>query len=147
MILLGTGIGWAFQTAIVVAQTTLTGTDVSIGTSAMVLGQTLGGAVILSVAQNVFQSTLIAELASRAPQVPVGIVTSVGAAKAGSALTALLGADLAGVVVLCYNLALRRVWIVVLVLSCVSIFGAIGMEWKSVKAAKEAEGAGGKGNV
>ena len=102
----------------------------------MVLGQTLGGAVILCVAQNVFQNTLVSELASRAPQIDAGIVTTVGASRVSSALTVLLGADAANIVVLCYNLALRRVWLVTLVLACVSVLGAVGMEWRSVRTNK-----------
>src|SRR4051812_12162559 len=98
LILLGIGVGLSFQTAIIAAQTILSGPDISVGSSAMILGQTLGGAIILCVAQNVFQNTLVSELASRAPRIDVGTVTAVGASRVGTTLTALLGADAASIV-------------------------------------------------
>lgn len=135
LILIGTGIGFSFQVALIAAQTVLSDVDISIGTSVMILGQTLGGAVFLCVGQNVFQSRLLDELAIQAPTVDPAIVFAAGAERLGSKLSALFPRDEHTVHVLleCYNTSLRQVWIIVLVLVCISSLGAVGMEWVSVK--------------
>jgi hypothetical protein len=139
LILIGAGLGFSFQVALMAAQTVLSDADISIGTSIMILGQTLGGAVFLCVGQNVFQSRLLAELAVRAPDVDPATVIAAGAEQLESRLADLFPGNEKTVLAVLesYNVGLRQVWIVALVLICISGFGVVGMEWRSVKKAKD----------
>jgi len=61
-VLFGFGVGCGFQQANLAAQTVLSRADVSIGMALMMLMQQLGGAVFLSVGQNVFSAKLVDRL-------------------------------------------------------------------------------------
>ena len=89
----------------------------------MVQGQTLGGAVFLAVAQSIFRAELGKQLAARAPDVDAAVVAATGAAGLRSAVASRLGSLVADSVVLCFSEALRSVWILVLVLACLSLLG------------------------
>lgn len=138
LILIGAGLGFSFQVALMAAQTVLPDADISIGTAIMILGQTLGGAVFLCVGQNVFQSRLLAELAARVPDVDPAAVIAAGAEQLESKLADLFPGDEDTVLAILesYNIGLRQVWVVALVLICLSGIGVVGMEWRSVKKAK-----------
>jgi hypothetical protein len=140
LLLLGMSTGFAFQTGILAAQTVLSSAaDVSIGTSAMVLAQTLGGALFLCVAQAVFQDKTLSLLAERAPGVDPALLLAAGASSRlqDVLLAAAVPMQAVQIVLGCFNDSLREVWVVVLAMSAVSGLGAVGMEWRSVKARKD----------
>ncbi|KAF6808890.1 MFS aflatoxin efflux [Colletotrichum sojae] len=130
-VLYGAGMGMSFQAPNLAAQTVLKTRDVSIGVSAMFFAQTLGGAVFVSVGQNVLNNELVKRVA--------GIPGLGGIDLKGTGATTLtkLPDDVRGPVLEAYNDALRVVFIVGLVLVCGVFVGAAGMEWKSVKKAHE----------
>ncbi|KAK3946004.1 major facilitator superfamily domain-containing protein [Diplogelasinospora grovesii] len=134
LILLGTGVGFALQMGLIVAQSILPPKDTSVGASLMVLGQTLGGAVFLCAAQNIFQSHLVSEIEQNAPGVSPAAVIHLGAAQLGLTLQALgYSLDDIDTILDAYNAALKRVWLMMVVLSCVSVLAATAMEWRNVK--------------
>ncbi|KAG6016876.1 hypothetical protein E4U41_004333, partial [Claviceps citrina] len=57
-ILFGIGVGLGMQQTMVAVQASLAGADVAIGTAIIIFAQTLGGALFICVAQNVFQNGL-----------------------------------------------------------------------------------------
>ncbi|KXH69480.1 hypothetical protein CSAL01_07164 [Colletotrichum salicis] len=69
LLMFGFGAGMGMQMPLAAIQTVLKGADVSLGTSSLILSQTLAGSIFLSVAQSLFQSRLLVELAAQAPQV------------------------------------------------------------------------------
>ena len=94
--------------------------------------QTLGGALFVSVAQNVFDNRLLAgvKIAARGLE---SIVLKVGATNLKDHVPAAL---LPGVQ-LAYNKALIDTFYVSVALSCLTIVGSLGIEWnKSVKGKK-----------
>ncbi|KAJ7347238.1 hypothetical protein DFH08DRAFT_936825 [Mycena albidolilacea] len=78
-VLYGFGLGCGARAPVMPAQTVLELKDVPIGTSIQIFMQTLGGALFISVAQNVFQNKLIAGLAARVPEVPAELIFAAGA--------------------------------------------------------------------
>ena len=125
-ILYGVGVGLGMQQSTMAGLTVLNKDDIGIGMGLMFFAQTLGGAVLVSVGQNVFAGRLRANL-DGVPGVDAAAVLKSGAtavrkmAADPAALAALLGA---------YNGALVRVFLVVTVASALVSVGAFAIEWK-----------------
>ncbi|KAJ3578724.1 hypothetical protein NPX13_g1837 [Xylaria arbuscula] len=131
-ILFGIGIGAGLQQPLVAVQTVLGIDDVPVGTSVIAFMQTLGGALFVSVGNNVFNNKLIEELGKHLPDVNPATVIAVGSTNLRKALPA----EIVPEVILSYNNALTTAYTVATALIAVSIFGAVFMEWKSVKGKK-----------
>lgn len=132
LVLFGCGLGVGVQQSLVVPQAVLTGSDVPLGTAAIIFVQTLSGTVFLSVGQNVFQSRLIGELRGRVPRVDPQVVLDSGAADLAQNMAKLYPEDVQGILV-AYAEALQAVFLIALVLSCLSLLGSGSCEWKNVK--------------
>lgn len=132
-VMFGFGAGLGFQMPITAAQTVLPKGDIPIGMSLILLVQTLGGSVFLAVDQNVFQNTLLTELAIKAPEVDPEAVLANGAAGISALITQLYGPLSARAVLEAYNTALRQVFLVCTVLSCITLLAAAFTEWGNVK--------------
>ncbi|KAK4445100.1 DHA14-like major facilitator [Podospora aff. communis PSN243] len=129
-ILAGTGIGLGMQQPLMAVQTVLAIEDVPTGTAIIVFMQTLGGALFVSVAQNVFTNKLVEYIGSYVPGIPNPLfILGVGATKVQTVVDP---AFLPGVTQ-AYNDALTQTFIVFTALSVLSIVGAAFTEWKSVK--------------
>lgn len=132
-VIYGMGMGMTFQAPNLAAQTMLKLKDVPVGASIMFFSQTLGGALFISVGQNVLNNELVKRIR--------GLPGLEGVDLKGAGATTLtdLPANIRGPVVEAYNEALRVVFIVGLVLVCSVFIGAGGMEWKSVKKEQQAK--------
>ena len=131
-VLFGLGLGTGMQQPTMAAQTVLDQADVSIGVALMFLFQSLGGAVWVAVSQNLYTGYL----ASRVPGisgVDAGAILGAGA----TGLAGIVPADQLHVVLVVYNAALRRAFILPVVLSCVMVLPAMGMEWRNLKMESE----------
>jgi MFS family permease len=129
--LYGFGLGCTFQAPNLAAQTVLPTRDVPIGTSLMFFVQLLSGAIFISVGQNVLNTQLLERLA------PVGFNAEFLQSHGATTITDLNLTDAQKATLLFeYNEALRRVFQVGLILTCLTIFGAVTLEWRSVKAKK-----------
>ena len=125
--LYGFGLGMSFQAPNLAAQTVLSRRDVSIGVSLMFFSQLLGGAIFTSVGQNLLNNRLLTDL-SGVPGFNASTISNSGA----TSLTH-LSPQLQAVVLPAYNNALATVFRAGLALACLSVFGALAMEWVSVK--------------
>ncbi|KAK0750038.1 major facilitator superfamily-domain-containing protein [Schizothecium vesticola] len=132
-ILAGVGIGLGMQQPLMAVQTVLDINDVPTGTAIVVFAQTLGGALFVSIAQNVFTNKLVEYVAEYAPGFgdPLAILmigaTSVQKLPPGEVLEGVTRA---------YNDSLTKTFVVFTALSGVAIIGAAFTEWKSVKGKK-----------
>ncbi|KAL8656996.1 MAG: hypothetical protein Q9226_002367, partial [Calogaya cf. arnoldii] len=132
--LFGLGSGLGMNQPLMAAQTVLPLDDVSIGTALVIFGQTLGGAIFVSAAQNVFTNTLLSNLAKSLPEINPELVLSAGATALRSVIEAQgLGREAVERAAEAYSGALVRAFQMATGLACVTIIGAVGMEWKSVK--------------
>ncbi|KAK0907814.1 hypothetical protein LTR91_024562 [Friedmanniomyces endolithicus] len=136
-VLLGLGIGFGMQQGNLAAQTVLARRDVPIGVSLMMFWQNLGGAIFVSVGQNVFESRLVSELVNRDIGLSPGQIVNTGATELRSVVPAEKLGELLGI----YNDAVRQVFVVGTILACLAALGAVGLEWRSVKG-KQGPGGG-----
>ena len=135
-VIYGIGLGVAMQTPSLAAQAVLPKEDISIGVSLIMFSQQLGGAIFVAVGQNVFASQLVSGLEG-IPGLEPDVVVNVGATD----LTNAIAPQYLDKVLSAYNNALTNTFDVGLVMSCMMIVEALGMEWKSIKKAKR-EGPG-----
>ena len=126
--LFGLGFGVGAQQSSVAAQTVLPRKDVAIGASLMIFSQTLGGAIFISVGNNVFDSRLSKDLMG-IPGLDVGSIVKAGATE----IRKTVAAGVLPQVLVSYNNALRSTFYLVTALTCLTIFGSTAMEWRSTK--------------
>ncbi len=127
-IVYGFGLGFCSQAPNMAAQTVLPREDVAIGASLMFFGQQLFGAVFTSVGQNMLDNQLANRLAG-IPGISPRLIQSTGATE----LLNLIPAEHHAAALEAYNDSLRVCFQVGLIMACLSILGALGMEWRSVK--------------
>ncbi|KAJ6028746.1 MFS general substrate transporter [Penicillium herquei] len=129
LFLYGLGVGFGFQQGGVAAQAALPLSKVSIGTAIVMFLQMLGGSLFVSVAQNIFTTELITNLAAlNIPNFSPLDVVNGGATSVRSIVSE---SDLPRVLV-AYTDALVKVFQISLIMGCLSIIGALGIEWRRV---------------
>ena len=124
------GLGMAVQQGVIAVQTVLSLDDVPIGIAAIVSMQSLGGAVFVSVGNNILQNIL--NEGSRANKLPGVNVKAVIAAGATQFRGMVPAASLPALLTV-YNSALQKVFTAAIPLSGLAFVVALGLEWKSVK--------------
>ena len=92
----------------------------------------LGGALFIAVGQSIFTNRLSTNLATNVPILNPSIVLKTGATSLRNAVDP---GSLFGVLV-AYNDALTHSYYVSVATAALSIIGALGMEWRSVKGEK-----------
>jgi len=136
-ILLGFGTGIGMQQANLAAQTVLKRQDVPTGIALMFFAQQIGGAIFISVGQNVFDTKLVTGLVKLVPSLSPEVIVNTGATD----LRKIVPTQDLHLVLEVYNSALRQVFIVGTAMACLAAIGAFALEWRSVKGK---EGSGGK---
>ncbi|TQV97135.1 hypothetical protein V2A60_000231 [Cordyceps javanica] len=129
----GFGVGLGMQQPMVAMQASLEAADVAVGTAIIIFSQTLGGALFICVAQNVFQNKL-KEVVSAA-NIPGLTLEAVNFAGATGARTQFKGEALS-VVLTAYNTAITNCFYVAVALASLSLIGAVFTPWNSVKGKK-----------
>lgn len=129
-IVYGFGLGCCFQVPNMAAQTVLPRKEVAIGASLMLFGQTLFGAISVSVGQNVLDQ----HLATLLGRISGASITPQQIESAGiTGLLKIIPSQYHDAVLQAYNSSLRLCFSVALVFACISIIGSGGMEWRNVK--------------
>ncbi|TVY38445.1 Aspyridones efflux protein [Lachnellula occidentalis] len=135
--IVGVGIGLGLQQPMIAVQTFLDISQVPVGTSVIIFVQTLGGALFVSIGQNVFANKLVEGLAKYAPTVDPALVLSTGATSIQKSIdpSVLPGVTMA------YNSGLTEAYLVATIMASFTIIGSLAIEWKSVKGKKIEMGA------
>ncbi|KAI1142785.1 major facilitator superfamily domain-containing protein [Hypoxylon sp. FL0543] len=129
-ILFGFGSGCGFQLPQVAAQVVLPPRDIPMGISVSMLFQGLGGAVLISAANNVLNDRLLHYVNDLGiPGVDGMDVINAGATE----FRKIVPAEHIGQVVDVYNTALRKAFQIALITACLSALPAVLLEWRSVK--------------
>ncbi|RSL53043.1 hypothetical protein CEP53_007890 [Fusarium sp. AF-6] len=127
-VLFGLGLGTGMQQPSMAAQTVLSQSDVSIGISLMFFSQSLGGAIFICIGQSIFVNYLSNGLKA------VSGVNAQAILEAGAtALSDLVPSDKLHEVLVIYNDALQKAFVVVVAVSAFMVVPALGMEWRTVK--------------
>ena len=131
-VMFGVGVGFGMQQALIAVQTVLPLKDVPVGTAIIMFSQTLGGALFVSVGQNVFTNELIKNVIQTVPDLNPAAVVSVGATQ----LKNLIPSQDYQQVLVAYNKTITQVFYVSVATSVLTLLGSSVMEWKSVKGKK-----------
>lgn len=128
-IILGIGVGWTMQQPNLAIQTILPKNDVPIGTAVLSLCQTLGGAVFAAVGQNLYIDKFTKGLERIGGLDPERILNA-----GATDLTNGLSATVTRQVLEAYNNSLTKgTFFAALIVACLAVPAALGMEWRSVK--------------
>lgn len=129
-VILGLGVGFTMQQPNLAVQVVLPTPDIATGTALLAVCQTLGGAVFVAVGQNLFLSKFTSGLEALGSGIDPALVVSSGATD----LKQIVPADLLPQVLDAYNASLTRgPFFAALIISCLGVPAALGMEWRSVK--------------
>ncbi|KAJ7764007.1 major facilitator superfamily domain-containing protein [Mycena maculata] len=128
-IVCGLGVGFGMQQPMLAAQAVLELKDVPIGTSIIMFSQTLGGALFISIAQNVFTNKLVSGLVKSVPDVSPALVLSAGA----TSLKDAVAPQFLEAVLFVYNEALVAAFYVAIAMACLSLVGSLIVEWRNIK--------------
>ncbi|KAJ6579588.1 putative efflux pump antibiotic resistance protein [Mycena vulgaris] len=131
-VIFGFGAGLGMQQPFIAAQTVLEKNDIPPGTSVLVFIQTLGGAIFVSIGQNIFTTKLASGLAREIPGLDPRIVLSTGATD----LKTIIAPQYLSAVLMVYNQALATTFHISVAMVSLSILGSLGMEWKNIKGKK-----------
>ncbi|PYI26040.1 permease of the major facilitator superfamily [Aspergillus indologenus CBS 114.80] len=132
-VVLSVGIGLGAQNAMVVPSVVCAPGDVAMAIATLCFLQMLSSSIALTLAQTVFHSRLVANLAHRAPSVDSGLVEQ-GATR----LRERVPADLLPSVVGAYSQAVSETFYVGVAMCALSLLGSASMQWKRVPGHKEA---------
>ncbi|RJE18775.1 Major Facilitator Superfamily [Aspergillus sclerotialis] len=127
-VLFGLGMGSGLQQPSLAAQTVLGDDSIAIGVSLMFFAQNLGGTVFISVGQSLFTNYLASQL-TKVPGINAAQLLSAGSLQ----ISKLVPADKLSTVLIIYNDALWRSFVVVVALTCLMIVPSLTMEWRTTK--------------
>lgn len=133
LILMGTGVGLSGQQTPIAVQTVFEGRDVAPATSPLIALQSPVSAVFVAVIQDVFHSRLMFALHRNVPSVDSAF--TVDSSKIVGSMRTIYPNFLDGIIEFhnTASTALRDMFLIATVLGCLTIFGCVFIEWKSVK--------------
>lgn len=127
--LLGFAAGGSLQMPQIAAQTVLSPQDVITGYAIVQFGSQMGPVVFLSASATLFANRLRSEVQEYSPTTNITNLENMGL----SDIRKNLGGDRLGDVLLGYDAAVVQTLYLPLALSCLTLFGSLAMEWRSVK--------------
>lgn len=130
-ILAGAGSGAAIQLPFIAVQVVLDPKDMPTGNAIAIFFNSLGGAIAISVAENIFTNTLIKKLIEYVPGVNPEVVVNAGAQHISDVVTP---AQLPGTL-LSYDIAITTAFILPIATACLAFLASWLFEWRSVKGA------------
>lgn len=111
--------------------------QIAVGNSFIVFCQNILGAVFVTVANTIFQESLVSGIAKHAPSVNAqAAIAAGGSAEAVRSLAPAGSADLHGVLV-AFSESFGNVFYLLTATSCISFLAAFGMGWVDVRGTKE----------
>ena len=129
-IIVGFGRGLGMQMTFIAVQNNIPKNLISISTSILTFMQTLGGAVMLSIAQTIFTTSLRSTVPQYAKGVDPQVVINAGATGLQVAISN--PTQLAGVRV-AYSKSIANVYYLAIGLSCATALFSFGIGWKDIR--------------
>ncbi|KAI9651374.1 hypothetical protein NHQ30_001415 [Ciborinia camelliae] len=135
-ILSAAGFGIAIQQGFTAVQTVLPLEKIPIGTAAVVASQSFGGAIFVSVGNNILQNQLKSSADDgQLPGVDIQAVLDAGA----TGFRSVVDPDQLSALLIAYNGALQKVFIAAIPVIGLAFISSLFLEWKSVKTQKGVE--------
>ncbi|KAK4190819.1 putative transporter [Podospora australis] len=137
-VIAGLGIGVGFQTGVLVVQNVMPLEWVPVATACIQFFQSIGGAIMIAVAQAVFQNGLIDGLARDAPGIPGELFLNIGASQVRQFVEApppqgLGQPQLVNTVLEAYLQGLRNTYYIAVGCACAAFLAACGLSWKKIE--------------
>jgi hypothetical protein len=137
-LLAGFGAGSGVQIPFITVGVVLSEKDMPSGNAIAIFFNTLGGAISISIAQNIFSNKLVSTLHKSAPTVNPQIIIAAGATHIHNVTTP----DQVSGVLEAYNTAVTSAFLLPIATSCLAFLASLFVERKSVKGKKVALGGG-----
>ncbi|KAI9676968.1 MAG: hypothetical protein M1817_006807 [Caeruleum heppii] len=131
-VLAGFGAGAGIQIPFVAVQVVLNSRDMPTGNALAIFFNSLGGAVSISAAQNIFTNTLSRELARRTTDIDPARIIEAGA----TGVRGVTPADQLSAVLEAYSQAIQKVFVLPIAVGGLALICSFFVEWKSVKGKK-----------
>lgn len=131
-ILAGFGAGACVQIPFIAVQVVLNKKDIPVGNAVAIFFNSLGGAISISIAQNIFSNTLVKEIPKYTSGVNPAIIIMAGATHIREVTPP---SQLVGVLY-AYNIAVTHSYILSIACASIVFVVSLGFEWKSVKGQK-----------
>lgn len=132
-IILGMGRGAALQQGMIALQTVLPDSQVAVGMAVMMFLQGLMGSIIISIANTIFDNSLLSEIRSRAPSANAEAVLAAGA----TAFRKVVSVEQLPSVLEAYAISFDRVFYFVTGLTAMTFVTAWGLGWRDVRKKKK----------
>ncbi|KAI0126665.1 MFS transporter [Xylariales sp. AK1849] len=134
----GLGVGFGLQQPLIAVQAALPDNQVSEGTALVIFVQTLGGAIFLSIGQNIFNNQLLKNVVAAEIPVDTGSLLSQGA----TSIDRLVPVEFQPQLRLAYNDSIVQVFYAAVAAASLSILGSVFVPWYSVKGKNKRKGEG-----
>jgi hypothetical protein len=125
----GFGSGGCIQLPFIAVQTVLKPKDMPTGNAIAIFFNSLGGAIAISIAQNIFSNTLVEQIPKRVPGLDPYVLINAGATHIRNVVTP---EQLPGTLY-SYNKALTTAFILPIAVAGIAFFGSLLFEWRSIK--------------
>ncbi|KAJ0108391.1 hypothetical protein J7T55_005368 [Diaporthe amygdali] len=135
-IILGVGRGAGMQMALIAVQTVLQPSQIAVAMAMLTFVQGLGSAIIISVANTIFDDRLVTEISSRAPQVNPEAVIAAGA----TAFRKIVSADDLPGVVKAYAVSFDKTFYLAVAMSALCFFTSCGLGNNDVRVKQKVDG-------
>lgn len=137
-IVAGIGAGASVQIPFIAVQVVSTPQTMPIANACCMFFQSLGGAISISIAQNIFINSLSREIPKYVPDLDPRIVINAGATYVKNVVPK----EILPSVLVAYTAAISSAFILAIATGGLAFITSFGMEWKSVKGKKIAMGGG-----
>ena len=128
----GIGAGACIQIPFISVQVALPPKDMPTGNAITIFSNTLGGALSVSIAQNIFSNFLLQQLEEKAPTAPIAIIINAGATH----VREVTPPQLLEPVLEAFDAAITRAFILAIAVGGIAFFCSFLFEWKSLKGKK-----------
>lgn len=137
-VLAGLGAGASVQIPFVAVQVVASAKDMPTANALVMFFNSLGGAIAISIAQNIFINSLAREIPKFAPQVDPRVVIGAGA----TYVRKVVPPEFLRGVLEAYTRAITTAMVLSIATACLAALVSYGMEWKSIKGKKIIPGGG-----
>ncbi|KAL2430531.1 MFS-type efflux pump MFS1 [Exophiala dermatitidis] len=131
-ILAGVGGGGCVQIPFIAVQVVLRNKDIPVGNAVTIFFNSLGGAIAISIAQNIFSNSLVEQIPKYTTGVDPRVIMGAGATH----IREVTPPDQLPGLLRAYDIAVTNSYLLSIACACIAFLLSLGFEWRSVKGKK-----------
>ncbi|KAF7907058.1 uncharacterized protein EAF01_004645 [Botrytis porri] len=133
-VVFGSGLGLGIQQISLAVQASLPDGDIPVGLALIPFFQTLGDTIFVTIGQAIFSHELVKNLSAlNIPSLSTSLILHTGATE----LRALIPAQYLPELLIAYNAAIMKVFLVAIITSALTILTGLTLEWKNINKVKK----------